>query len=137
MLYLIGLCVNGLILFGFIESPHTFAKVNTNLVFGLIALIIIIMMLFYQIAYIELGLSIGHNYFAKILYYVPSITILTAVVIFSNPNNPYVIAAGIYFGQLVISVMFAIGYFTAPKELYLEKKKEESKNEVNKYETNH
>jgi hypothetical protein len=125
LLYLIGLCINGLILFSITKSPDIFAKINTNLIFGLISLVIVIMMLFYQIAYINLGLSIGHNYFTKILHYVIAATILTAVVIFSNPNNPYVIAAGVYLGQFGISLMFAIGYFTAPKEIYLEEKKDE------------
>jgi hypothetical protein len=126
LLYLVGLCIDGLILFGFIESPDIFAKINTNLVFGLIALIIIIMMLFYQKAYSELGLSIGHNYFVKVADVVLNLAILTAVAFFLNPNDPYVIAAGVYFVHLIISVMFAIGYFTAPMELYLEEEKYEA-----------
>jgi hypothetical protein len=35
--------------------------------------------------------------------------------------------AGVYLGQFVIFTMFAIGYFTAPKELYLEEKKRNKK----------
>jgi hypothetical protein len=53
------------------------------------------------------------------------ISVLTTI--FSNPDNPYTIDVGVYLGQFIVSAMFAIGYFTAPKELYLEEKKEEIK----------
>jgi hypothetical protein len=135
LFYLVELYVGGLILFGFKGVLDTLAKISTNLVFGLIVLIVITTMLFYCKAYKELGLSMRHNYFVKASDFALIVVISVATAIFTNPGNPYVIDVGVYLGQFVIFTMFAIGYFTAPKELYLEEKKEESKNEVNKYET--
>jgi hypothetical protein len=135
LLYLVELYVGGLILFGFKGILDELAKISTDLVFGLIALIVITTMLFYRKAYKELGLSMGHNYFVKASDIALIIVISIFTTIFSNPNNPYIIDVGVYLGQFIVSTIFAIGYFTAPKELYLEEKKEEIKNEVNKYET--
>jgi hypothetical protein len=136
LLYLVELYTGGLILFGFKGILDELAKISTNLVFGLIVLIVITTMLFYRKAYKELGLSMKHNYFVRAADIALIIVISIATAIFSNPDNPYTIDVGVYLGQFVIFIMFAIGYFTVPKELYLEEKKEEAKSEVDKYETN-
>jgi hypothetical protein len=135
LLYLVELYAGGLILFDFKGILDELAKISTNLVFGLIALIVITTMLFYRKTYKELGLSMRHNYFVKAADIALIIVISIATAIFSNPDNPYTIDVGVYLGQFMIFTMLAIGYFTAPKELYLEEKKEEAKSEVNKYET--
>jgi hypothetical protein len=133
---LVELYVGGLILFGFKGILDELAKISTNLVFGLIALLIITTMLFYRKAYKELGLSMGHNYFVKAADIALIAAVSVVITIFVNFNNPYIVDVGVYLGQFVIFTIFAFGYFTAPKELYLEEKKEEIKSEVNKYETN-
>jgi len=135
LLYFVELYVGGLILFGFKGILDELAKISTNIIFGLVAFLIITTALFYRKAYKELGLSMGHNYFVKASDITLIIVISVLTTIFSNPDNPYTIDVGVYLGQFIVSTMFAIGYFTAPKELYLEEKKEEIKNEVNKYET--
>jgi uncharacterized membrane protein len=136
LLYLVELYVGGLILFGFKGILDELAKININLIFGLIALLVITTMLFYRKAYKELGLSMGHNYFVKAADIALIAAVSVVITIFVNFNNPYIVDVGANLGQFIVHMMFAIGYFTAPKELYLEEKKEESKNEVNKYETN-
>jgi uncharacterized membrane protein len=136
LFYLVELYTGGLILFGFKGVLDELAKVSTNIIFGLVAFLIITTALFYRKAYKELGLSMRHNYFVKASDFALILAISVTTTIFTNPGNPYVIDVGVYLGQFILSTIFAIGYFTAPKELYLEEKKEEIKSEVNKYETN-
>jgi uncharacterized membrane protein len=69
LLYLVELYVGGLILFGFKGMLDKLAKISTNIIFGLVAFLIITTALFYRKAYKELGLSMGHNYFVKALRY--------------------------------------------------------------------
>jgi uncharacterized membrane protein len=135
LLYLVELYTGGLILFGFKGILDELAKININLIFGLIALLVITTMLFYRKAYKELGLSMGHNYFVKAADIALIAAVSVVITIFVNFNNPYIVDVGANLGQFIVHMMFAIGYFTAPKELYLEEKKEEVKSEVNKYET--
>jgi hypothetical protein len=76
--------IGGLILFGFKGILDELAKVSTNLVFGLIVLIVITTALFYRKAYKELGLLIGHNYFVKAAGIALSIAISVATTFFKS-----------------------------------------------------
>jgi uncharacterized membrane protein len=135
LLYLAALLFGSLILFGFGEIFDKIAKINDKLAFGLIALIVMIAMFFYRKVYKELGLSIKHNYFVKASDFIIVIIALAIVMVFLSFDNPRIIDMEIDLGQFVVFTILAVGYFTAPKELYLDEEiTEKEKDEVSRHE---
>jgi hypothetical protein len=133
LLYLITLILGVLIIFGVGGIFDGLAKISAKLAFGLIALIVMIAMFFYRKVYKEhrkvykeLGLSIKHDYFVKASDFILIITGLAIVSIFINFDNYRLVVMEVDLGQIAVFTMLAIGYFTSPKEIYLEEVKDKA-----------